>query len=99
MVGFVLRRHNDPANPMRLLPQLLTLIAVTALAMVRARTQRLAAAAGRHPRGDLTLHAQLYKPEGAGPFPMVIALHGCGGLGGACRKACCRATATGPSNC
>jgi dienelactone hydrolase len=29
-----------------------------------------------------TLHAQLYKPEGDGPFPTVIALHGCGGLGG-----------------
>ncbi len=28
------------------------------------------------------LHAQLYKPDGAGPFPVVIALHGCGGLGG-----------------
>jgi dienelactone hydrolase len=28
-----------------------------------------------------TLHAQLYKPEGDGPFPVVIALHGCGGLG------------------
>jgi dienelactone hydrolase len=28
------------------------------------------------------LHAQLYKPEGDGPFPAVIALHGCGGLGG-----------------
>ncbi|MBR0818427.1 dienelactone hydrolase family protein [Bradyrhizobium liaoningense] len=27
------------------------------------------------------LHAQLYKPEGEGPFPTVIALHGCGGLG------------------
>src|SRR5665213_323250 len=26
------------------------------------------------------LHAQLYKPEGNGPFPVVIALHGCGGL-------------------
>jgi dienelactone hydrolase len=28
------------------------------------------------------LHAQLYKPDGGGPFPTVIALHGCGGLGG-----------------
>jgi dienelactone hydrolase len=28
------------------------------------------------------LHAQLYKPDGNGPFPVVIALHGCGGLGG-----------------
>ncbi|MFT4121160.1 dienelactone hydrolase family protein [Bradyrhizobium sp.] len=27
------------------------------------------------------LHAQLYKPDGDGPFPTVIALHGCGGLG------------------
>ena len=34
------------------------------------------------PAGGLTLHAQLYKPEGEGPFPTVIALHGCGGLGG-----------------
>jgi len=31
---------------------------------------------------SLTLHAQLYKPDGDGPFPTVIALHGCGGLGG-----------------
>jgi dienelactone hydrolase len=31
---------------------------------------------------NLTLHAQLYKPEGNGPFPAVIALHGCGGLAG-----------------
>jgi dienelactone hydrolase len=28
------------------------------------------------------LHAQLFKPDGAGPFPTVIALHGCGGLNG-----------------
>src|SRR3954447_16156561 len=29
-----------------------------------------------------TLHAQLFKPDGAGPFPTVIALHGCDGLNG-----------------
>jgi dienelactone hydrolase len=34
------------------------------------------------PSASLTLHAQLYKPAGAGPFPTVIALHGCGGLSG-----------------
>jgi len=34
------------------------------------------------PASSLTLHAQLYKPEGEGPFSTVIALHGCGGLGG-----------------
>lgn len=32
------------------------------------------------PATNLTLHAQLYKPDGNGPFPTVIALHGCGGL-------------------
>src|SRR6202040_517842 len=32
--------------------------------------------------GNSTLHAQLYKPDGDGPFPTVIALHGCGGLAG-----------------
>jgi len=34
------------------------------------------------PLADGILHAQLYKPDGDGPFPSVIALHGCGGLGG-----------------
>jgi dienelactone hydrolase len=34
------------------------------------------------PLGNATLHAQLYRPDGSGPFPTVIALHGCGGLGG-----------------
>lgn len=34
------------------------------------------------PAGKLELHAQLYKPDGNGPFPVVIALHGCGGLSG-----------------
>src|SRR5713101_4526480 len=32
------------------------------------------------PYSSGTLHAQLYKPDGDGPFPTVIALHGCGGL-------------------
>jgi len=34
------------------------------------------------PAGDLKLHAQLYKPDGNGPFPTVIGLHSCGGLSG-----------------
>jgi dienelactone hydrolase len=32
------------------------------------------------PDGELTLHATLYRPDGAGPFPAVVALHDCGGL-------------------
>jgi dienelactone hydrolase len=34
------------------------------------------------PAGNRVLHAQLYRPDGDGPFPSVIALHGCGGLAG-----------------
>jgi dienelactone hydrolase len=34
------------------------------------------------PLGSNVLRAQLYKPKGEGPFPTVIALHGCGGLAG-----------------
>jgi dienelactone hydrolase len=32
------------------------------------------------PEGDLSLHATLYRPDGPGPFPAVVALHDCGGL-------------------
>jgi dienelactone hydrolase len=32
------------------------------------------------PRDSGVLHALLYQPGGEGPFPTVIALHGCGGL-------------------
>jgi dienelactone hydrolase len=32
------------------------------------------------PDGDVTLHATLYRPDGNGPFPAVVALHDCGGL-------------------
>jgi dienelactone hydrolase len=32
------------------------------------------------PDGGMTLHGTLYRPDGAGPFPAVVALHDCGGL-------------------
>jgi dienelactone hydrolase len=32
------------------------------------------------PARGMTLRGELYKPDGEGPFPTVIALHGCGGL-------------------
>jgi dienelactone hydrolase len=34
------------------------------------------------PDGSVTLHATLYRPDGAGPFPAIVALHDCGGLNG-----------------
>lgn len=32
-------------------------------------------------RGGASLRAMLMKPPGTGPFPAIVALHGCGGLG------------------
>jgi dienelactone hydrolase len=53
------------------------------LALVAALWANAAAAAPELvdiPDGEVTLHATLYRPEGAGPFPAVVALHDCGGL-------------------
>jgi dienelactone hydrolase len=75
------KHHHDPATKMRPLSAIafLTLFAVASSAAA-------ASLEAPHqvdiPSGNAVLHAQLYKPEGAGPFPVVIALHGCGGLGG-----------------
>jgi dienelactone hydrolase len=33
------------------------------------------------PSGDVKLRAMLFRPEGAGPFPAIVALHTCDGLG------------------
>ncbi len=41
------------------------------------------AAAPEHidiPADNVTLHGTLYRPEGDGPFPAVVAMHDCGGL-------------------
>ena len=32
------------------------------------------------PQSDMVLHGMLFQPEGAGPFPSVVALHGCESL-------------------
>jgi dienelactone hydrolase len=72
---------HDPAKPMRLLS---AIVVLTLLAVTFAGRSAFAAGAAPHevdiPGGKETLHAQLYKPEGNGPFPVVIGLHGCGGL-------------------
>src|SRR6202163_827719 len=73
------QRPSDPASPMRLLSAVasLTLFAVAFAA------DAAPAPSPRQvdiPLSNGTLHAQLYKPDGDGPFPVVIALHGCGGL-------------------
>jgi poly(3-hydroxybutyrate) depolymerase len=72
--------HHDPANPMRFFSAIfLAFVAATYAA-------NAAALAVPHeveiPSKGAILHAQLFKPDGNGPFPVVIALHGCGGLVG-----------------
>ena len=54
-------------------------------ALLAAGAVALATAAGAVeqvaiPHGDTTLPGVLFRPEGAGPFPGVVALHGCAGL-------------------
>jgi dienelactone hydrolase len=77
----VLQRHNAPANPMRLLSAI-TFLALFAVSLAADAAPLPAPYPIDIPLGKATLHAQLFKPEGNGPFPAVIALHGCGGLAG-----------------
>jgi dienelactone hydrolase len=69
---------------MRLLPTLTFLGFLVAASAATAATAAPLAAPQQVeiPANSGTLHAQLFKPDGAGPFPTVIALHGCGGLNG-----------------
>lgn len=73
----VLSRRILRQNPMRLpfIALFLTLLMPAAHAAPAPQQVEIPLSSG-------ILHAQLYKPEGEGPFPTVIALHGCGGLGG-----------------
>jgi dienelactone hydrolase len=75
----VLRHQCDPANAIRVLSAILFM---TLLAVARPADAAPLPALVEIPLSAAVLHAQLYKPEGNGPFPVVIALHGCGGLAG-----------------
>src|SRR4030081_1719221 len=77
----VLKRHNDPASPMRVL-SVVSFLTLFVMAMAADAAPLPAPSPVDIPLAKGTLHAQLYKPEGEGPFPTVIALHGCGGGGG-----------------
>src|SRR5438128_1786986 len=69
----------EPAKPMRTLP------AIAILTRLLMACPAVAAAPAVPHEVDIPLpsgmlKAQLFKPAGEGPFPTVIALHGCGGL-------------------
>jgi dienelactone hydrolase len=54
------------------------LLLLAALAAVAADAGAAAAAEQVDiPQSDMVLHGMLFRPEGAGPFPGVVALHGC----------------------
>ena len=71
-------------NPMRL-KSAIALLTCLVMAFLLAFPAMAAPAAPHEveiPEAGTTLRAQLFKPDGVGPFPTVIALHACGGLTG-----------------
>jgi dienelactone hydrolase len=89
MVGFVPSTITSRRSQMRPLPaKKLSATLFVGLFAVAAMVRGADAAAlpAPHqveiPATKFSLHAQLYKPDGDGPFSTVIALHSCGGLGG-----------------
>jgi dienelactone hydrolase len=79
--GALTKHHDDPANQMRLLSAI-TFLTLFAVAFAADAAPLPAPHPVDIPLANGILHAQLYKPDGDGPFPVVIALHGCGGLAG-----------------
>jgi dienelactone hydrolase len=77
----VFKHHHDPANPM--CPRAAMILLALFVVVFAADAAPLPVPHQVEiPSGSAVLHAQLYKPDGDGPFPVVIALHGCGGLAG-----------------
>jgi dienelactone hydrolase len=75
------KRHKDSARRMRFLSAI-TFLTLFAVAFAANAAPLPSPNQVDIPSSGGALHAQLYKPDGNGPFPVVIALHGCGGLGG-----------------
>jgi dienelactone hydrolase len=70
-----------PANAMRLVSAI-TILTLSTVAVAAEGAPVPSPHQVDIPRANGMLRAQLYRPDGDGPFPVVIALHGCGGLGG-----------------
>src|SRR6516162_11950203 len=79
MDGCLRKQHHDPANLMRSLSAII-LLASFAVACAADAAPLPAPHQVEIPFDGGVLHASLFKPDGDGPFPVVIALHGCGGL-------------------
>ena len=72
---------DDSDRPMRL-PSAIAVLTLLAVALPATGASLPSPQQVDIPSGTETLRAELYKPDGNGPFPTVIALHGCGGLSG-----------------
>ena len=55
-------------------------VTMTILATIAAARGAVTTEDVQIPNGETTLKAVLFKPEGPGPFPAIVALHGCNGL-------------------
>jgi dienelactone hydrolase len=80
MVRRVSNAITSPLQRMRL-TSVLVLLALLAAPAAAAATSLPAPRQVEIPEGNITLHAELYRPDGDGPFPTVVALHDCSGLG------------------
>src|SRR5450631_89577 len=80
----ILRKRTAVSQPAKLmrLPSVMTFLMLSAAACAADAAPLPSPQSVDIPLGSGVLHAQLYKPDGDGPFPTVIALHGCGGLAG-----------------
>ena len=81
MDGCLRKQHHDPANLMRFWSAII-LLASFAVACAADAAPLPAPNQVEIPFEGGVLHGVLFKPDGDGPFPVVIALHGCGGLTG-----------------
>lgn len=60
---------------MRLIPALIAFVSVVTATIAAYASEQV-----EIKQGDITLRGVLFRPDGPGPFPAVVALHGCGGL-------------------
>jgi dienelactone hydrolase len=74
----VLKVSPDGRHGFRVVRTLAVIIALLALTRAAAAAPELV----EIPQGSLKLKSYLYRPAGEGPFPAVVALHGCAGLAG-----------------
>jgi hypothetical protein len=77
-----MRACRDPVFGMVVCGALMVLLGVLGVSHALAQTTQTSAVELTFPdlASTLQLRGSLYRPDGPGPFPAVVALHGCGGI-------------------